>query len=141
MGAERQQTRVKISTQEMESSQVLLEIEVDPPRVERAVEDAYRRYAQRLNVPGFRRGKAPRPIVERMVGRESLMEEAIEHLVPAVYREAVSESGLHPIEEASVQIVDTEPLRIKATVPVRPQVQLGEYRTLQRELDLAPVTE
>jgi trigger factor len=132
---------VKISTQPMESSQVLLEIEVEPPRVERALDEAYKRYAQRLNIPGFRRGKAPRPLVERMVGRESLLEEALERLVPAVYREAVSEAGLHPIEEAQVQIVEVEPLRIKATVPVRPEVRLGDYRALRRELQVPPVTD
>src|SRR5215211_1219838 len=68
---------VKISSQEIESSQVVLEIEVDPPRVERAMDQAYRRFAGRLKVPGFRPGKAPRPLVERMVGRESLLEDAI----------------------------------------------------------------
>jgi trigger factor len=132
---------VKVSTQELESSQVLLEIEVDPPRIERAVDQAYRRFASRLNVPGFRRGKAPRPIVERMVGRESLLEDAIEHLVPEVYQEAVGETGLKPIEQASVEVVETEPLRIKATVPVRPEVRLGDYHRLQRELSVAEITE
>src|SRR4051812_860915 len=132
---------VKISTQELESSQVLLEIEVDPPRVERAVDQAYKRFAHRLNVPGFRRGKAPRPIVERMVGREALLEEAIEQLVPQVYQEAVGEAGLTPIEQASVEVVETDPLRIKATVPVRPSVQLGEYRRIQRDLTIPEVTE
>ncbi len=132
---------MKISTQELESSQVLLEIEVEPPRLERAVDQAYRRLAGRMNVPGFRRGKAPRPLVEQMIGRESLLEDAIEHLVPEVYREAVSEAGLQPIEEATFQVVETEPLRIKATVPVRPQVQLGEYRTIRRELAVPEVTD
>ena len=132
---------VKITTEPLESSQVLLEIEVDPPRVERALDEAYRRYAQSLNVPGFRRGKAPRPLVERMVGRESLLEHAIEHLVPAVYREAVTETGLHPIEEATFQVVDMEPLRIKATVPVRPDVRLGDYRSLRQELVIPEITD
>jgi trigger factor len=132
---------VKISTQALESSQVLLEIEVEQPRVERALDEAYKRYAQRLDIPGFRRGKAPRPLVERLVGRESLLEAAIERLVPAVYREAIVEAGLHPIEEAQVQIVEMEPLRIKATVPVRPQVRLGDYRSLRRELQVPPVSE
>jgi trigger factor len=131
---------LKVNAQPIESSQVVLEIEVDPPRMERALDQAYRRLAGRLKVPGFRPGKAPRPLVESMVGREALVEEAIEHLVPEVYREAVGEAGLHPIEQAAFQIVDTEPLRIKATVPIRPQVQLGDYRSLRRELDVAPVT-
>ena len=132
---------VKISSQEIESSQVVLEIEVDPPRVERAMDQAYRRFAGRLKVPGFRPGKAPRPLVERMVGREALLEDAIEHLVPEVYREAVREEDLRPIEEAAFEVVEAEPLRIKATVPVRPKVQLGDYASLRRELTVTEVTD
>jgi trigger factor len=132
---------VKISSQELESSQVVLEIEVDPPRVERAMDQAYRRVAGRLRVPGFRPGKAPRPLVERMVGRESLLEDAIEHLVPEIYREAVQEQSLRPIEDAEFEVLETDPLRIKATVPVRPEVQLGDYRGLRRELTVPEVTD
>jgi trigger factor len=132
---------VKVSTQEIEQSQVVLEIEVDPPRLERAMDQAYRRMAGRLKVPGFRPGKAPRPLVERMVGRESLLEDAIEHLVPEVYREAVDQESLYPIEEASFDVVEAEPLKVKATVPVRPKVQLGDYRSLRRELAVPEVTD
>ncbi len=132
---------MKVSAQDIESSQVLLEIEVDPPRVERALDQAYRRVADRLKVPGFRPGKAPRPLVEQMVGRESLLEDAIEHLVPQVYREAVEEQGLYPIEEAAFEVVETDPLKFKATVPVRPKVQLGDYRALRRELVVPEVTD
>jgi trigger factor len=132
---------VKVSTQEIEQSQVVVEIEVEPPRLERAMDQAYRRMAGRLKVPGFRPGKAPRPLVERMIGRESLLEDAIEHLVPEVYREAVDQENLYPIEEASFEVVEAEPLKIKATVPVRPAVQLGEYRGLRRELTTPETTD
>jgi trigger factor len=132
---------VKVSTQEIEKSQVVLEIEVDSPRLDRAMDQAYRRVAGRLKVPGFRPGKAPRPLVERMVGRESLLEDAIEHLVPEVYREAVDQENLYPIEEASFEVVEAEPLKIKATVPVRPAVQLGDYRGLRRELTTPEITD
>jgi len=132
---------VKVSTQEIEKSQVVLEIEVDPPRLDRAMDQAYRRMAGRLKVPGFRPGKAPRPLVERMIGRESLLEDAIEHLVPEVYREAVDQEDLYPIEEASFEVVEAEPLKIKATVPVRPSVQLGDYRSLRREVTTPEITD
>ncbi|HLH26532.1 MAG TPA: trigger factor [Chloroflexota bacterium] len=132
---------MKVSTQEIEKSQVVLEVEVEPPRLERAMDQAYRRMAGRLKVPGFRPGKAPRPLVERMVGRESLLEDAIEHLVPEVYREAIDQENLYPIEEASFEVVEAEPLKFKATVPVRPAVQLGDYRALRRELTTPEVTD
>ena len=132
---------MKVSTQEIEKSQVVVEIEVDPPRLDRAMDQAYRRVAGRLRVPGFRPGKAPRPLVERMVGRESLLEDAIEHLVPEVYREAIDQENLYPIEEAAFEVVEAEPLKIKATVPVRPTVQLGDYRSLRRKLTPPEITD
>jgi trigger factor len=132
---------VKISRQELENSQVALEIEVDPSRVERALDQAYRRAAGRLKVPGFRPGKAPRPLVERILGREALLEDAIEHLVPEVYREAVETERLDPVDQPTFDVLETEPLRVKAVVPVRPQVQLGNYRAVRRTLEVPPVTD
>ena len=75
---------MKVAAQEIENSQVVLEIEVEDERLDRAVDQAYKRIVQRINVPGFRKGKAPRALVERMVGREALVEDAVEKLVPEV---------------------------------------------------------
>ncbi len=87
---------MRVSTQEIEHRQVVVDIEVDDERLERAMNQAYRRMVGRLNVPGFRKGKAPRALVERMVGREALLDDAIQHVVPEVYREAVETEGLKP---------------------------------------------
>jgi trigger factor len=129
---------VKVATQEIENSQVVLDIEVEDERFEKAVDQAYRRIVNRINVPGFRKGKAPRALVERMVGREALVEDAVEKLVPEVVEAAVKEHDIKMVARPSLEIVSTEPLQVKATVPVQPKVELGDYRSLKIERE--PVT-
>lgn len=116
--------------EELGQRQVLLTIEVDDERLERAMDQAYKRLVGRINVPGFRKGKAPRPLVERIVGREALLEEAIELLVPAVYREAIQAEGIKPAAQPRVEVVNVPPLQVRATIPLEPRVELGNYRLL-----------
>jgi trigger factor len=111
-------------------SSILLEIEVPADQFDRAVRDAVGRLSRRTRVAGFRPGKAPRPILERVLGPTAIVDEAVEHLVQDAYREAIIEQGIVPLTNADVEIVDAEegkPLRFKATVQVRPEVQLGDY--------------
>ncbi|MFN8522791.1 MAG: trigger factor [Chloroflexota bacterium] len=130
---------MKVATQEIENSQVVLDIEVEDERLEKALGDAYRRVVNRINVPGFRKGKAPRVIVERMVGRAALVEEAVERLVPIVVDEAVKEQALDVVAQPRLELVSTEPLQVKATVPVQPKVELGDYASLKIERAAAEV--
>ncbi len=129
---------VKVTAERIPESQIRLDIEVEPERIEQSVEKAYRKLVGRLNVPGFRRGKAPRHIVERYVGRETLFQEGIEQLLTDVYREAIKDLDLHPIDQPELDLqpkVDElqpgEPLRITATVPLRPTAQIGDYRSIR----------
>ena len=111
-------------------SSILLEIEVPADRFDRAVRDAVGRLSRRTRVAGFRPGKAPRPILERVLGPTAVIDEAVEELVQQAYRDAIVEQGIVPLANADVEIVDAEegkPLRFKATVPVRPEVSLGDY--------------
>jgi len=135
---------VKVAAQEIEHSQVVLDIEVEDERFERAVDQAYKRIVQRINVPGFRKGKAPRALVERMVGREALVEDAVEKLVPQVIDDAVKQQDLVMVarlREGDLEVVSTEPLQIKATVPVQPKIELGDYKSLKIEATPAEVTD
>ncbi len=132
---------MKVTASEIEGSQVVLDMEIEPERVDKAMERAYRRVASRVNVPGFRRGKAPRVMVERLVGREALMNEAIEILIPEVYDEAVRETGIQPVDQPKLDIVSAEPLSVKATVPVRPKIELGDYRAIRQSEEITEVTE
>ncbi len=122
---------MKVSTERIPQSQVVLTIEVEPERLQGALDSAYRRLAARARIPGFRPGKAPRPMVERYLGHDRLLEEALDKLVPAVYREAVEQEGVDVIDLPELAVESTEPLVVKATVPVRPIVNLGDYQDLR----------
>src|SRR5688572_22441540 len=107
-------------------------MEVEPEQIAKAEQRAYQSLVNRLNVPGFRRGKAPRYLVERMIGGpEALRAEGIERLVPEVYREAIKQEGIEPIDQPELDIVSQEPLIVKATVPVEPKVELGDYKSVR----------
>ena len=122
---------MKVSAQKIPDSQVVLEIEVEPERVEKALDRAYRQLVNRTRVPGFRPGKAPRALLERYLGRDALMRQALDRLVPEVYQEAARQEDVEPIDLAELEVVTTEPLVVKATVPVRPTVDLGDYRQVR----------
>ena len=132
---------MKVTSSEIEGSQVVLDMEIEQERVDKAMERAYRRIASRVNVPGFRKGKAPRVLVERVVGRDTLMSEALEILVPEAYQEAVKETGIDPVDQPKLDVVSAEPLSVRATVPVRPKVQLGDYKAIRQSLEVPEVTE
>ncbi len=112
-------------------SSILLEVEVPAERLDRAVREATGRLSRRTRVAGFRPGKAPRPILERVLGPGAVLDEAVEQLVQTTYRDAIIEHGIVPLTNADVEIleaVEGQPLRYKATVQVRPEVTLGDYQ-------------
>ncbi|MDO8483331.1 MAG: trigger factor [Candidatus Limnocylindrales bacterium] len=112
-------------------STVVLEIELPAERLERAVDEAVRHLSRRTRVPGFRPGKAPRSLLERHLGPGAILDDAVDHLVQDAYRQALVEQDLRPLTNADVEVVQAEegkPLVFKATVQVRPEVQLGDYK-------------
>ena len=113
------------------NSTVLLEIEVPPERVSRAMDESVRHLAKRTRVPGFRPGKAPRAVLERHLGPGAVLEDAVDHLVQDSYRDALISEDIVPLTNADVDVVQAEegmPLIFKATVQVRPEVDLGDYK-------------
>ena len=128
---------MKVKAERIENSQVVLEVEVEPEEEERSLEEAYRRLVKKADIPGFRKGKAPRAMLERYIGREALLQEAIERLVPELLNKAIEEQELNPIAQPEVEITQTEPVAFKATVPVSPTVELGSYREIR--IDSEPV--
>jgi trigger factor len=112
-------------------SSVILEVEVPAERLSRAVDEAVRALSRRTRVAGFRPGKAPRPVLERVLGPGAVLDEAVDRLVQGAYRDALVEQALLPLTNADVEIVQAEegkPLIFKATVQVRPEVELGDYK-------------
>ncbi|MBI4505909.1 MAG: trigger factor [Chloroflexi bacterium] len=132
---------MKIASETTPNSRVVLNIEVDQDTVDRGLHRAYQRFANRLRIPGFRPGKAPRAVVERHVGRAALMQEAVDLLLPDVFRRAVEETGIKPVAQPHFDLVQLEPLTLKATVDVEPTVALGDYRSVRVERPTVEVSE
>src|SRR3970040_2196449 len=122
---------VRVSAERIPESQVVLQIEIEPDQMERALDKAYRRLVQRAEIPAFRKGKAPRDMVERHLGRERLVHEALDTLIPEAYNKALEEQEIEAIAQPRLDIVQEEPLVFKATVPVRPTIRLGDYKSLR----------
>jgi trigger factor len=135
---------VKVTTQRPEPGVAELTVELPQEAIDAAIEKALKRIAARTSVAGFRRGKAPRALVERQVGQTKITEEAINHLVPEAYDEAVAQEGLFPIDRPRFEITSAtpgEPLVFTATVPLRPEVTLGDYASLVIERPTLEVTD
>ncbi len=132
---------MKVTLERLPESRVQLEIEVEPDRLERSLDAAYKRLLPTLRIPGFRPGKAPRRIVERMVGRDHLIHEALDSLVPAVYSEALESEEIDAVDQPELEILETEPVRFKATVPIRPTVTLGDYESIRIAPEPVEVTD
>src|SRR6266566_9553675 len=92
------------------------------------MDDAFRRLAGRVDVPGFRRGKAPRSMVERMIGKDRIVEEALDRLLPEVVTEAIEQEKVEPFTRPRVESIEFDPLRLKAVVGLAPKVELGDYK-------------
>lgn len=134
---------MKINLEKMEKDEATFEITVDQDEVERGLEATYKRLVKRVNVPGFRRGKAPRHILERYVGREAFRQEALEDLFPKVYDEAIRELKIEPIAQPNIESVKMEvgePLVLRVAVAVAPEAELGDYRSLRVEGETVQVT-
>lgn len=131
---------MKVETRELPDGEVEFSFEVEDARVERAMDVAFRHLAGHVNIAGFRRGKAPRSLVERALGREALLEEALNHLLPEVFEEALRESHVRALTEPQFDVEGFNPLKAKATIVVPPAVVLGDYRSIEREPTLVTVT-
>lgn len=132
---------MQITTEKLEENQLLLNVQVEEELVEKSLDEAYRRLVQKTNIPGFRRGKAPRSMVERMFGRTALMEDALEHLVPELYQKAIDEQGIQPLAQPKLEIVQVDPVIFKAVIPLPPVVELADYRQISATLKEAMVSE
>ncbi|WP_442767019.1 trigger factor [Mitsuokella multacida] len=124
---------MKVTVENGENQQVTLTIEVEAAEVNKAVEQACKRLANRVSIPGFRKGKAPRMIVERHVGQDAVLQEAFGIVAPKALSKAFDEQKIDPVTRPSVDIETLEEgkdLVFKATVTPRPEVKLGDYKGL-----------
>jgi trigger factor len=133
---------VKVSTERIPESQVLMTIEIEAERLDAARDRAVRKLSPKAKVPGFRPGKAPAAMVRRYFGEERVLDEALDLLVPDVYKEALdSDESIEPVARPRLVVETTEPLVVKATIPVRPTVELGDYTSVRIPAEEATVDE
>ncbi|MBO5247719.1 MAG: trigger factor [Clostridia bacterium] len=133
-----------VNKTEVEKNVVELEISVPADEFEAAVQASYRKNVGKVNVPGFRRGKAPRKIVEKMYGEGFFWNDAVDALYPDAYEAAVKEAGITPVDRANVEITEIaadKGFTFKAKVTVKPEVNVKEYKGLKVEKPSTEVTD
>lgn len=126
---------LQVELEQINEDEVRLIIAVEQGRVNGALDNAYRRASRGFTIPGFRPGKAPRPLFERSYGTQRLYEDALQDLVPKVYGEAVEELKLRPYEDADIEEITPadDGIMVKAHVLLEPEVELPDYRALPME--------
>ncbi|MBT2754554.1 trigger factor [Mesobacillus foraminis] len=130
--------------EKLEGNQGVLTIEVDAEKVNEGLDAAFKKVVKTINVPGFRKGKMPRQMFEKRFGVEALYQDAIDILLPEVYSNAVEEAGIEPVDRPEIDIEQIEKgksMIVKATVTVKPEVKLGEYKGLEVEAFDTEVTD
>lgn len=137
----------KASVVGVDDERTTLEITVEESRVREAVARAVRMVGARVSVPGFRKGKAPRALLERFVSREAIYDEAIEDFAPEAYSAALSETGLKPIDEPEFEglgdadLESGEPLVFRVKFAASPEVKLGDYTAIKLDREQREVTD
>ena len=132
---------MKVTKDKVENAQAFLTVEMEPAEMEASIEDSYKRLSMKANIPGFRKGKAPRAVLENYIGRESILEEAIKQMVPQAYEQALQEQEIEPFAQPEVEITQSEPVIFKAVVPLAPTVELGDYHAIEMTPETVEVTE
>jgi len=127
---------MNVSWEKIEKSRGVLTVEVESDKFVEALDKAFKKVVNKVNVPGFRKGKVPRGIFESRFGVESLYQDAVDILLPEAYMNAVKEAGITPVDQPEIDIEQVEkgqPFKFKATVDVKPEVELGEYKGIEIE--------
>jgi trigger factor len=135
---------VEVIKNQLEGNKVELKVEIEAKRVNEALDQAYKKVVKDIDIPGFRKGKVPRKVLEARYGKEVLHKDALDILIPQGYSEAVQETGIEPIDQPDIKefnIKEDEPATFTAEVEVKPDVELGEYKDLEIEKEDAKVTE
>lgn len=133
---------MEVTVERPQPCEAVLTITVDESQMEQARERACKEYSRYVTVPGFRPGKAPRHMVEQAIGAEAIDKHARELVVPIAYKAALAQEQIEPYDQGTVDDVDSEegqPFAFKATIPLRPEVELGDMNNLLARWNPLPV--
>jgi trigger factor len=130
----RRNTKMSLQVEKLEKNMAKLTIEVSAEDLDKAMEKAYQKQKSRISLPGFRKGKAPRKMIESMYGKGVFMEDAVNSLVPQEYTKALGECDLEIVSQPEINVTQMEPgkaLIFTADVAVKPEVTLGDYKGVE----------
>ncbi len=132
-----------IKNEKLEGSQVELHFSVEQSVFEAACERAYKKEVGKINIPGFRKGKAPRAMIEKMYGKGFFYDTALNDILPAAYEEAIKEAGIDPVAQPEIDVlsIDDNGVVFTAKVFVKPEVQIEGYFGIEVNKEVAPVTD
>jgi trigger factor len=135
---------VKSAVETLNPTRARLTIEVEFEELKPSLDAAYQRIAKQVNIPGFRKGKVPPPVIDRQVGRGAVLDEAINDALPKLYVQALEDNDLQPLAQPEIDITrfeDNQSLEFTAEVDVRPTIEVPEYAGLAVEVDDIAVTD
>ena len=135
---------MSVQVEKLEKNMAKLTVEVPAEDVEKAIQGAYQKMKKSINIPGFRKGKAPRQLIEKMYGKEVFYSDAVDAMLPKAYSDAVEECGEEIVSYPKIDVVQIEsgkPFIFTAEVAVKPAVTLGEYKGIQVEKAPIEVTD
>jgi trigger factor len=122
---------MKILDLKTEERQEILTVELEPAEIEEAAQKAYEKLVKDAEIPGFRKGKAPRVVLEQHVGKDKLFQETLNFALPRAIADAINEKGLKPIADPGIKFVKKEPVTVEMKVPLEPVVKLGDYKQIR----------
>lgn len=126
--------KTEVQEVENEKNTVILKVEVPTEDIAASIKKAYKEVSQKVKIPGFRKGKVPPLVIDQMIGKDAVLNEAINDLIPLVYPEAVESSGIEPVSQPEIeieQLEDNKPFVFTAKVQVKPGVLLGDYEDIR----------
>ena len=132
---------MKVTKESVTSIEVTIAIELDATDEDPFIDRSYRRSVGRLSIPGFRKGKAPRSIVESYVGRTALLNEALDYMIPETLDTVLKDEDIQAFAEPQIEITEIEPVTFKAIVPLEPTVDLGQYTDIRVEKQAVDITD
>ena len=132
---------MKVTTEHTPDCNAIVTVEVDDERVQRALKSAAQRVSRIRPIPGFRPGKAPYNLVERTIGKDLLLDEAIDGMAQEIYRQVIKDEKIDVYDAGKLDVVQKEPVILKYTIPTRPVVTLGDYHSIHLKPRLIEVSD
>jgi len=132
---------VKLTTEELDTRELLVRVELDKEQTDKALHQAAKVVSREITIPGFRKGKAPYEIVVRYVGENIIYEAAVEEIADELYKQILKELEIKPFGRASIEDFQKDPFVITYKIPLPPEVDLGDYRSIRIEPEEVEITQ